>query len=120
MATSSSVRTTRYSAPSARSRTAPVYSNLARLLKNRLVSAAGTEAGDGPERERYAITDSGVTDIDQWLSTPEDPREFGQSTLYTKVVLALMSHRDSQGPRRAACRPLVGDAARVQPSQTIQ
>ncbi|MDQ2845168.1 MAG: PadR family transcriptional regulator [Actinomycetota bacterium] len=72
-----------------------VYSTLARLLKNGLVSVDGTEAGEGPDRKRYAITDAGVTDIDQWLSSPENPQEYLQNTLYTKVVLALMSHRDA-------------------------
>lgn len=72
-----------------------VYSTLARLLKNGLVSVEGSEAGDGPDRKRYSITDAGVTDLDQWLSTPESPAVYLQNTLYTKVVLALMSHRSA-------------------------
>ena len=47
-----------------------VYSTLSRLLKNGFVTEAGVEAGDGPERKRYAITDAGVTDVERWLSTP--------------------------------------------------
>ena len=72
-----------------------VYATLARLLRNGLVSADGAEAGDGPDRKRYSITDAGVTDLDAWLSTPEKPAEYLQNTLYTKVVLALMSHRSA-------------------------
>ncbi|SDP14851.1 Transcriptional regulator PadR-like family protein [Nakamurella panacisegetis] len=72
-----------------------VYSTLARLLKNGLVTVEGHEAGDGPDRKRYAITDSGITDVDTWLATPESPQEYLQNTLYTKVVLALMSHRSA-------------------------
>jgi DNA-binding PadR family transcriptional regulator len=72
-----------------------VYATLARLLRNGLVSAEGSEAGDGPDRKRYSITDAGVTDLDQWLSTPERPAEYLQNTLYTKVVLALMSDRSA-------------------------
>lgn len=72
-----------------------VYSTLARLLKNGLVTVDGVEAGDGPERKRYAITDAGVTDVDSWLRTPESPQEYLQNTLYTKVVLALMSSRSA-------------------------
>lgn len=72
-----------------------VYATLARLLKNGLVDVQGTEAGEGPDRKRYAITDAGVTDVADWLSTPENPQEYLHNTLYTKVVLALMSHRDA-------------------------
>ncbi|AZI59188.1 PadR family transcriptional regulator [Nakamurella antarctica] len=72
-----------------------VYSTLARLLKNGLVTVEGVEPGEGPERKRYAITDAGVTDVQSWLRTPESPKEYLQNTLYTKVVLALMSSRSA-------------------------
>ncbi|MEU3709079.1 PadR family transcriptional regulator [Streptomyces catenulae] len=72
-----------------------VYSTMSRLLKNGLVEVDGVEAGAGPERKRYAITDAGVTDVGQWLSRPEKPEPYLQSTLYTKVVLALMTGRDA-------------------------
>ncbi|GAB3456274.1 PadR family transcriptional regulator [Streptomonospora sediminis] len=70
-----------------------VYAALARLLKKGLVEVAGTESGSGPERKRYAITDAGVTDLDAWLAGPEAPEQYLQSTLYTKVVIALLSGR---------------------------
>jgi DNA-binding PadR family transcriptional regulator len=69
-----------------------VYSTLARLLKNGLV-AVEFEPGDGPERKRYAITSAGVTDVAGWLAQPEKPEPYLQSTLYTKVVLALLTGR---------------------------
>src|SRR3954469_7374431 len=72
-----------------------VYSTLSRLLKNGLVSEAGVEAGSGPDRKRYAITDAGVTDVEKWLGTPEKPEPYLQNTLYTKVVLALLSGRET-------------------------
>jgi DNA-binding PadR family transcriptional regulator len=72
-----------------------VYSTLARLLKNGLVEESGIEPGGGPERKRYAITDAGVTDVDAWLITPEKPELYLQNTLYTKVVLALLSGRSA-------------------------
>src|SRR3954454_2736410 len=72
-----------------------VYATLARLLKNGLVEVDGVEPGDGPERKRYAITDAGVTDVRRWLSTPEKPDLYLQSTLYTKVVLALLTNRSA-------------------------
>ena len=55
----------------------------------------GVEAGEGPERKRYAITDAGVTDVEHWLGTPEKPEPYLQNTLYAKVVLALLSGRSA-------------------------
>lgn len=72
-----------------------VYSTMSRLLKNGLVEVDGIEPGGGPERKRYAITDAGITDVEQWLASPEKPEPYLQSTLYTKVVLALLTHRDA-------------------------
>ncbi|GLU50209.1 PadR family transcriptional regulator [Nocardiopsis ansamitocini] len=72
-----------------------VYSTMSRLLKNGLVEVDGVEAGGGPERKRYAITDAGITDVGRWLATPEKPEPYLQSTLYTKVVLALLTGRDA-------------------------
>lgn len=72
-----------------------VYSTLSRLLRNGMVEVAGVESGEGPERKRYTITDSGVTDVETWLRTPESPEPYLQNTLYTKVVLALLSGRNA-------------------------
>ena len=71
-----------------------VYSTLARLLKNGLVEVE-SEPGDGPERKRYAITSAGVSDVAGWLDRPEPPEPYLQSTLYAKVVLALLTGRDA-------------------------
>lgn len=70
-----------------------VYATLARLLRNGLVEVEGVEAGAGPDRKRYAITDLGVTDLDEWLSEPEPPAPHLQTVLFTKVALALLSGR---------------------------
>lgn len=70
-----------------------VYSTLARLLKSGLVTVDAVEPGAGPDRKRYAITDAGVADVEQWLAEPEHPEPYLQSTLYAKVVLALRSGR---------------------------
>ncbi|MBH5336755.1 PadR family transcriptional regulator [Streptomyces pactum] len=72
-----------------------VYSTMSRLLKNGLVEVDGIEPGEGPERKRYAITDAGVTDVERWLAQPEKPEPYLQSTLYTKVVLALLTGREA-------------------------
>ena len=73
-----------------------VYATLARLLKHGLVEVDAVEPGAGPERKRYAITDAGVTDVERWLSEPEKPEPYLQSTLYAKVVLALLTGRGAQ------------------------
>ena len=72
-----------------------VYSTMSRLLKNGLVEVDGIEAGGGPERKRYAITDAGITDVARLARPPEKPEPYLQSTLYTKVVLALLTGRDA-------------------------
>ncbi|MBW1602811.1 PadR family transcriptional regulator [Streptomyces sp. JJ66] len=74
-----------------------VYATMSRLLKNGLVEVDAVEAGEGPERKRYAITEAGVTDVATWLGRPEKPEPYLQSTLYTKVVLALLTERDAAG-----------------------
>jgi DNA-binding PadR family transcriptional regulator len=73
-----------------------VYATLSRLLKNGLIEESGVEQGGGPDRKRYAITTEGITDVERWLGTPEKPELYLQSTLYTKVVIALLSARDAE------------------------
>ncbi|RLK26166.1 PadR family transcriptional regulator [Micromonospora sp. M71_S20] len=70
-----------------------VYATLSRLLRGGLVEVESVEPGEGPERKRYAITEAGVTDVTQWLARAEKPEPYLQSTLYTKVVLALLTGR---------------------------
>jgi len=85
-----------------------VYRTLAQLERDGLVEIVGVEAGAGPERKRYSITVEGVTDLERWLSEPEDPQPQLQTVLFQKVVLALLSGRpaeaflDSQRDRHLA------------------
>ncbi|CAM02841.1 PadR family transcriptional regulator [Saccharopolyspora erythraea NRRL 2338] len=72
-----------------------VYSTLSRLLRDGLVAVEGVESGEGPERKRYSITDAGVRKVEEWLATPEKPVASLQNTLYTKLVLAMLSGRDA-------------------------
>jgi DNA-binding PadR family transcriptional regulator len=72
-----------------------VYATLSRLLKHGLVTVEAIEPGDGPERKRYAITPEGVADVERWLAEPEKPDPYLQSTLYSKVVIALRSGRSA-------------------------
>ncbi|GAA0744133.1 PadR family transcriptional regulator [Dactylosporangium roseum] len=74
-----------------------VYATLSRLLKHGLVTVNGVEPGEGPDRKRYAITPAGVADVERWLGQPEKPEPYLQSTLYTKVILALLTGRPAAG-----------------------
>jgi len=72
-----------------------VYTTLAKLLKNGLVTVDGAEGEGGPDRKRYTITESGVTDVERWLDEPEKPDLYLQSTLYAKVIGALLTGRSA-------------------------
>jgi DNA-binding PadR family transcriptional regulator len=73
-----------------------VYRTLAQLVRDGRAEVLGVEAGAGPDRKRYAITPEGVTDLDAWLTEPEQPQPQLQTVLFTKVVLALMSGRSAR------------------------
>lgn len=95
-----------------------VYRTLAQLERDRRVVVVGVEAGAGPDRKRYSITPEGVTDLDAWLSEPEEPQPQLQTVLFTKVVLALMSGRpardylDAQRVKHLAAMKALTDARR--------
>jgi DNA-binding PadR family transcriptional regulator len=72
-----------------------VYTTLAKLLRNGLVTVDGVEGGSGPDRKRYTITEAGVTDVQRWLDEPETPDQYLQSSLYAKVVGALLTGRSA-------------------------
>jgi len=73
-----------------------VYRTLAQLQRDGLVTIVGVEAGAGPDRKRYSITAEGVTDLERWLSEPEEPQPQLQTVLFQKVVLALLSGRPAE------------------------
>ena len=72
-----------------------VYATLGRLQRDGRAVVVGTEVGEGPERKRYAITDQGVTELEQWLAEAEVPEPHLQTVLFSKVVLSLLSGRDA-------------------------
>jgi DNA-binding PadR family transcriptional regulator len=67
-----------------------VYATLGRLARDGQVSAGDVEPGDGPDRKRYAITDTGRRAVDTWLAEPVEPEPHLQTVLFAKVTLALM------------------------------
>jgi DNA-binding PadR family transcriptional regulator len=70
-----------------------VYSTLARLARDGKVIGGDAEPGAGPDRKRYAITEAGAREFDQWLTEPIEPEPHLQTVLFSKVVLALMLGR---------------------------
>lgn len=72
-----------------------VYTALAKLLRNGFVTVDSAEGDGGPERKLYTITDAGVTDVRRWLEEPENPDRYLQSSLYAKVIAALLTGRSA-------------------------
>src|ERR1700761_5837888 len=72
-----------------------VYSTLSRLARDGKVEVGASEAGGGPDRKRYTITEAGREDLQAWLAEPAAPEPHLQSVLFAKVVLALMLGRDA-------------------------
>jgi DNA-binding PadR family transcriptional regulator len=70
-----------------------VYATLGRLARDGKVMAGAAEAGDGPDRKRYVITEAGVSEFETWLTEPVDAEPHLQTVLFAKVVLALMLDR---------------------------
>ena len=70
-----------------------VYATLGRLARDGQVAAGSAEPGDGPDRKRYAITETGRHVVDTWLAEPVEPEPHLQTVLFAKVVLALMLDR---------------------------
>jgi DNA-binding PadR family transcriptional regulator len=70
-----------------------VYATLGRLTRDGKAVPGAIEQGAGPERRRYAITEAGVADVEEWLSEPAPPEPDLQSELFAKVVLSLMLDR---------------------------
>jgi DNA-binding PadR family transcriptional regulator len=73
-----------------------VYATLARLVRDGKVAPGEIEAGDGPDRKRYAITSAGKSDVEAWLAEPTEVEPHLQTVVFAKVVLALMLGRPAQ------------------------
>ncbi len=70
-----------------------VYATLSRLARDGKAIAGPAEHGEGPDRKRYAITEVGVQEVEEWLSEPTAPEPHLQTVLFAKVVLSLMLDR---------------------------
>ena len=72
-----------------------VYSTLSRLERNGYVKPDLVEAGQGPDRRLYKITDEGVAWIDSWVQTAGVPDLFATSSLHARLTVASLSGRDA-------------------------
>lgn len=74
-----------------------IYSTLGRLERDGKVSEVDSlvEKSAGPNRIKYQITDKGSKYFEQWLDQPEKINPHLQTTMYYKVVLALMNNKDA-------------------------
>lgn len=73
-----------------------IYATLARMIRDGLIEALGEEAGDGPDRKRYAITAPGRDHLHAWLRSADTPSPTLQSNLFAKTILALMLDDDAE------------------------
>src|ERR1700721_1533685 len=73
-----------------------VYATLARLTRDGKVAPGEVEAGGGPDRKLYAITEEGKHEFETWLSQPIEPAPHLQTDLFVKVVFALMLGRSAE------------------------
>ncbi len=73
-----------------------VYSTLGRLARDGKVVVSEVGPGEGPDRKRYVITETGATEVQAWLGEPVAPEPHLQTVLFAKVVLALMLGRPAE------------------------
>jgi DNA-binding PadR family transcriptional regulator len=73
-----------------------VYATLGRLIRDGLIVALGEEAGGGPDRKRYSITDNGRDQVIAWMFTPDSPTPHLQSNLFAKTIIAILLHDDAE------------------------
>ena len=67
-----------------------VYATLARLTRDGKAVVGEAEAGSGPDRKRYTITETGKSEVEAWLTEPIPAEPHLQTDLFVKVVLSLM------------------------------
>jgi DNA-binding PadR family transcriptional regulator len=83
----------RYFAPDRPLAFGQVYATLSRLERDGNVVVAGVGRAEGPERRIFAITERGTEALARWLADPVQPEPHLQSTLFTKVTLAVLTGR---------------------------
>lgn len=73
-----------------------IYSTLGRLDRDGLVTLVSEGGGQGPDKKQYAVTPSGVSELEDWLAAPIPVGDPPQGELFLKVALALLSGRSAR------------------------
>jgi DNA-binding PadR family transcriptional regulator len=68
-----------------------VYATIERLERDGRVEPYASGQDGGPRRTSYALTARGRADIELWLADVEPPAPYLGSTLFSKVVVALLA-----------------------------
>ena len=68
-----------------------VYATLGRLERDGYVVEAGQGRDGGPDRTSYTLTEAGRGHLATWLSSVEPPAPYVTSTLFAKVIVALLA-----------------------------
>ncbi len=71
-----------------------VYSTLGRLERDGLVEVTEQQAGDGPDRTLFGITEAGRQHLRDWVVEPEPPAPHVANVLFTKLVVARLGGSD--------------------------
>jgi DNA-binding PadR family transcriptional regulator len=103
-----------------------VYATLGRLERDGFVAQSGQDREGGPDRTSYELTDLGRANLDEWLSAVEPPAPYVTSTLFSKVVVALLAAdagtaRDYLVAQRVAHTSRMREltAAKTEPGATV-
>lgn len=67
-----------------------VYATLGRLERDGLIAPVARDRDAGPDRVSYALTGHGRTRLETWLDEVEQPSAYVTSTLFSKVIVALL------------------------------
>jgi len=81
-----------------------VYATLNRLVRDDLIAETGHEQAGGPERTAYALTERGRAALDGWLASVEPPAPHVNSTLFAKVVVAVLVADEATARRHLAAQ----------------
>lgn len=73
-----------------------VYGALSRMIRDGYIQLVGEEAGEGPDRKKYAVTSTGREHLQTWMFTPDIPSETLQNDLFAKTVIALLVEEDAE------------------------
>ncbi|HYN97363.1 MAG TPA: PadR family transcriptional regulator [Pilimelia sp.] len=81
-----------------------VYATLTRLIRDEMITESGQEQAGGPQRTAYALTKRGRAALDEWLASVDPPAPYVSSTLFAKVVVAVLVADEATARRHLAAQ----------------